>query len=120
MLVVRTFLWAFTGDAISKVAILATSLIAARALTPVEFDLYLGLSATTIIAAAFWDARVGIVVTRELAAKHLTARQAITQTAALRVRTLPIWAVAFAAGATILARQTDVSVAAFAAYLCRV
>ena len=40
MLVVRTFLWAFTGDAISKVAILATSLIAARALTPVAFGLY--------------------------------------------------------------------------------
>jgi hypothetical protein len=59
MLVVRTFLWAFTGDAISKVAILATSLIAARALTPVEFGFYLGLSATTIIAAAFWDAAGG-------------------------------------------------------------
>jgi O-antigen/teichoic acid export membrane protein len=116
MLVVRTFLWAFTGDAISKVAILATSLIAARALTPVEFGLYLGLSATTIIATAFWDAGVGIVVTRELAAKHLTARQAITQTAALRVRTLPIWAVAFAGGAAILARQTDVSVAPLAAF----
>jgi hypothetical protein len=55
-------------------------------------------------------------VTREPAAKHLTARQAITQTAALRVRTLPIWAAAFAAGATILARQTDVSVAALAAF----
>jgi hypothetical protein len=40
MLVVRTFLSAFTGDAISKVAILATSLIAAGALTPVALSSY--------------------------------------------------------------------------------
>jgi hypothetical protein len=44
---------------ISKVAILATALIAARALAPVEFGFYLGLSTTTIIASAFCDAAGG-------------------------------------------------------------
>jgi len=44
---------------ISKVAILAASLIAARALAPVESGFYLGLSATTIVAAAFCDAAGG-------------------------------------------------------------
>jgi len=116
MLVMRTFFWAFSGEAISKIAILATSLIAVRALSPVEFGLYLGLSATTLLAAAFWDAGVSVVMTRELAAKHLGIRRAVTQAAGIRVRIVPIWVATFVIGTYILVRHTDVSSAALAAF----
>jgi O-antigen/teichoic acid export membrane protein len=113
---VRPFLWTLTGDAASKIAILLTSLVAVRSLPPVEFGVYLGLAATTILAASMWDLGVSSVVTRELAAQRTTTRRALARSAALRARALPIWALSFSVGATILARSGEASAFALVAF----
>jgi len=116
LLVARRFAWVFTGESISKIAVLATSLIAVRALAPVEFGIYLGLVATTIIAAALWDLGVSTVLTRELAAERLTTRQAVVRAAELRVRSLPVWVGTFALGSAILGSAADVPPATYAVF----
>jgi hypothetical protein len=59
MLVVRTFLWAITGDANFESRDPRHRADRRSSLAPVEFGFYLGLSTTTIIASAFCDAAGG-------------------------------------------------------------
>jgi O-antigen/teichoic acid export membrane protein len=114
--VVRFFLWTLSGDAVSKGAVLVTNLIAVRALEPLEFGLYIGFSATAILAASLWDAGVAGLLTREFAAGRVSPREAAVQTARLRARTAAIGLLAFAVGSAVLVRSGGVSAAAVFAF----
>lgn len=103
----RSFLVSLTGDLSSKVAVLLTTLIAARALSPVEFGQFAGLSASAIFAASVWDAGVSTLLTREAAAGRVPARSTLRRVAGLRLQTLLFWFAAFGGGAGILSRGTS-------------
>jgi O-antigen/teichoic acid export membrane protein len=109
-LLARFFFWAFSGDAASKAAVLVASLVAVRSLEPVNFGLFIGLSATAILSASLWDLGVSSLLTRELAAARVTPREAALQTARLRVKTAGFWLLPFAIGSAILLREGGVSV----------
>jgi O-antigen/teichoic acid export membrane protein len=115
-LLARFFFWAFSGDAASKAAVLVASLVAVRSLEPVDFGLYIGLSATAILSASLWDLGVSSLLTRELAAARVTPRQAALQTARLRLKTAGMWLLSFAIGSTILLRGGGVSVITILAF----
>jgi len=107
----RFFFWALSGDAISKVAVLCTNIIAVRSLEPIEFGLYVGLWATAILSASLWDVGVSTLLTRELAANRLSPRQAAVQALRLRVKTSGIWFLAFLAASAVLLRGDRISIA---------
>ncbi len=94
--------WLMSGDALSKFALLVTTVVAARALSPLDFGRYLGLWATAVVAAAVWDAGVSTLVTREIAAGRASVGRAIAGAARLRVVTLVVWAAVFVGGVTVV------------------
>lgn len=100
----------------SKVAVLVTNLIAVRALEPVEFGLYVGLSATAILSASLWDAGVSTLLTREFASGRLSVREAAIQTLRLRVKTVGIGFLAFVIASALLLRGDHVSATALLAF----
>lgn len=114
-LLLRSLFWLLSGDALAKVATLATTLIAVRVLNPLEFGRYTGFYATAVLAASTWDLGVSSLLTRELASDRLQA-PIIRRLVSLRVRTLPLWLVVFAGGAFVFARSSNVSVVALLAF----
>lgn len=94
--------WLMSGDALSKLALLVTTVVAARAMSPLNFGRYIGLWATAVVAAALWDAGVSTVVTREVAAGRAGVGRALAGAARLRVATLVVWAAVFAVGVTVV------------------
>ncbi|MFN8556267.1 MAG: hypothetical protein U0531_02590 [Dehalococcoidia bacterium] len=109
-------LWTLSGDLLSKVAVLATTLIAVRGLAPTHFGQFIGFSATAVLAASLWDAGVSTLLTREVAAGGLPARAAVLRTARLRLLTLPLWLLVFVVGAAVLTRGRPVSAAGLLAW----
>jgi O-antigen/teichoic acid export membrane protein len=115
-LLVQSFLWSFSGDMLSKVAVLATTLIAARSLNPAAFGQFIGLAATSVLAASVWDTGVTMLLTREAAAGHIDVRSGVVQAFRLRLRTLPLWLVVFSAGVLVLNSSHAVSPAVVLAW----
>lgn len=99
---VRALIWSSGGDAVSKLAVLATTVVAARSLDPIRFGLFIGLSALLVLSSAVWDAGSSVVVTREVAARRISPRQATIETFALRAKTLVPWLIVFALGLIVL------------------
>ena len=81
-----------------RIAVLATSFIAARALSPAGFGELLASLATALIAAILWDVGVSVLVEREVAARHVDGRGAIRRARGLRLMALPAWVAAFGLG----------------------
>jgi O-antigen/teichoic acid export membrane protein len=94
--------WLMGSDGVSKLALLVATIVAARAMSPIELGRYIGLWATAVVAAALWDAGVSTLVTREIAAERMGVRRALGGAARLRMTTFVIWAAAFAVGATLV------------------
>lgn len=94
--------WLIGGDALSKLALLVTVVVAARAMSPLDFGRYLGLWATAVVAAALWDAGVSTLVTREVASGRSGVRVALVGAAHLRIATLVVWLGVFVGGVTII------------------
>lgn len=92
-----------SSDLLARVAVLVTSLVAARTLSPSLFGEFLAWLATAVMASVFWDAGVSVLVQREVASGRIHVRSALTQGLYLRVLALPVWAAAFALGAFVAA-----------------
>lgn len=101
----RALMWTAAGDAAARVGMLLVTIVAARALDPGEFGLYLGFSAVVLLAASLWDLGVGTVLTREVAAGRVAPGKALPRLVSLRVRTFPLWLLTFAMGTFILTRN---------------
>jgi O-antigen/teichoic acid export membrane protein len=100
--VIVSFASIFAGDAVSKAAVLMTTLIAARALGGDTFGEYLGISAVVFVAAGIWDMGLSTVVTRDVAAGKISMRNALLDVVRLRALVLPIWIVLLAGGFAIV------------------
>src|SRR5579885_1038745 len=103
--VIRSFAWSFAGGLSSRIAVMATTVIAARGLTPEDFAAYVGLSSVALLATAGWDAGVSALLVREFAKGEMTLMRALARAAILRLKTSPVWIVIFFGGATALARH---------------
>jgi O-antigen/teichoic acid export membrane protein len=99
------FLWSLLGDSASKLAVLATTLIAVRALDPARFATYVGLLATAIVAGSVWDAGVSYLITREFSAGRISIDRGLLQALSIRLRLAPVWAIAFAVGTFAVSRE---------------
>lgn len=99
---VKPVAWLMSGDALSKLALLITTVVAARAMSPLDFGRYIGLWATAVVAAALWDAGVSTLVTREVAAGRAGVGRVLARAARLRVVTLVVWVAVFAVGVTVV------------------
>ncbi len=107
----RALSWSFGTDLAGKLAVLATTVIAVRALAPLSFGQFVGLSATAFLAAWIWDAGVASVVERGFAARRITLRGALHRALRLRLILLPVWLLAMITGALIIGRDHPVPVA---------
>src|SRR5260221_6755211 len=105
----KSFFWSFSGGFASKAALLVTSLVAVRALDPVEFGTYIGMSATALLASFFWDFGLSTLLMREYAAHRLTTHGAIRQAISFRIKTLPLWTISFVLGTWILEHDHPMS-----------
>jgi O-antigen/teichoic acid export membrane protein len=114
-LLLRSLFWLLSGDALAKLATLATTLVAVRVLNPLGFGLYIGLYATSVLAASSWDLGISSLLTRELASGRLGA-SVVLRLVVLRARTFPMWAIAFAVGALVFTRSIDVPIPALLAF----
>ena len=101
----RALMWTAAGDGAARVGMLAVTIVAARALDPGEFGLYLGFSAVVLLAASLWDLGVGTVLTREVAAGRVAPAKMLPRLVSLRARTFPLWLLTFAMGTFILTRN---------------
>ena len=110
--------WSISTDLGSKLAVLLTAFVAIQSLSANAFGQFVGLSAVALLAAAFLDAGVSLLVTREVAARLLPTSAAIKGGVVCRVRTLPAWLIIFFVGVLAVGRHTPLSaqvIAAFAA-----
>jgi O-antigen/teichoic acid export membrane protein len=92
---VHSYLRSFAGGLFSKAAVLATTLIVARSLSPQNFGRYIGLWAGSILAASCWDIGLSTLFTREYASGAVGLADGLRRSAILRVATLPVWAFVF-------------------------
>jgi O-antigen/teichoic acid export membrane protein len=104
------------ADVLSKVAILLTAVAAARLLDPSPFAQYVGLFATSLIAAAAWEFGSTTVITREIAAQRMSVPQALLQSANYRIKTLVVWFPIFLFGVETLTRIEPVPFAVISAF----
>jgi O-antigen/teichoic acid export membrane protein len=95
---IRSFSWVLSGDVISRVAVLVTTLVVVRALEPAPFGLYIVLYALAFVAVAIWDLGISVVVARDVGAGRLGVAAAVAQGSRLRLLGLPAWFAALAAG----------------------
>ena len=109
-------MWAAAGDVAARVGMLLVTIVAARALDPGEFGLYLGFSAVVLLAASLWDLGVGTVLTREVAAGRVTPAKTLSRLVSLRARTFPLWLLTFATGTFILTRNEPAGTGAVLAF----
>ena len=100
----------------AKVAVLATSLIAAEALSPGQFGRYASLYALTFFAAAVWDFGVSTLLTRETAAGRLTPRQALLEALTLRLKAAPVLIITHAAGLLLIGSALPIGIVATIAF----
>jgi len=112
----RSLGWSAGTDLASKCAVLVTTLIAVRSLQPSKFGVFVGMSATTIMAAALWDFGLSSLLTREVAAGHVGMRQALTAVLQLRSKLLPLWFTTFAAGTLVIDRDRSVPLSALCGF----
>jgi O-antigen/teichoic acid export membrane protein len=91
------------GDVGAKAGVLATTVIAARVLRPVQFGQLVGLMAVIVLASWAWDSGVSFLLTRELAGKHGSLRAPLAAVGRLRLLMLPVWPIAFGGGVAVLA-----------------
>lgn len=108
---------ALVPDVASRLAVLATTLVAARALDPEGFAEFLALLATGLLASVVWDAGTSVLLQREIASGRVPAPWAARKAYRLRVITLPGWMLVFGGGVLVLHRLFDpdsVTVALFA------
>lgn len=103
------FAWVASGDVLGRVAVLVTTIVAARSVDPESFGLYVVMYAVALLAAALWDLGVSVVVSREVGASRVTPPAALRRGALLRILALPVWAVAFGGGAALVALRTTPS-----------
>ena len=94
--------WLMSGDGLSKVALLVTTLVAARAMSPLDFGRYISLWAAAVVAAALWDAGVSTLVTREVAAGRAGVGHALVGAVRLRIATVVVWLAVFAVSTTVV------------------
>ena len=66
----RSLRWSASTDLASKCAVLVTSLVAVRSLQPSSFGVFVGMSATTVMAAALWDFGLSALVTVDTQYRH--------------------------------------------------
>lgn len=104
----RSLRWSAGTELASKCAVLVTSLIAVRSLAPSWFGVFVGMSATTLMAGALWDFGLSALLTREIAAGRVGPRQALGAIVRLRSMLLPLWFAAFAVGALVIDRDRTV------------
>jgi polysaccharide transporter, PST family len=104
----RSLRWSASTDLASKCAVLVTSLVAVRSLQPSSFGVFVGMSATTVMAAALWDFGLSALVTREIASGHVGPLQALAAVLRLRSILWPLWFAAFAIGALVIDRDRSV------------
>lgn len=111
-MLIRSFSTVLGGDVLSRAAVLCTTFIAVRALTPADFGLYVALYATALVAAAAWDLGLSIVISRAVASSLGGAWPAFRRGCTLRLAGLPIWLLVWALGIVIAssfeARSTSV------------
>jgi O-antigen/teichoic acid export membrane protein len=112
---VRSLLWLLSGDGLAKAATLVTTLIAVRALNPLEFGLYTGFYATAVLAGSIWDLGVSPLLTREVATGRLLPRVA-SRLASLRIRTSPLWLAVFVVGVSVFTRSHSVAIVTLLAF----
>jgi O-antigen/teichoic acid export membrane protein len=96
--------WSAATDVGSKLAVLLTTFVLVRALAPVTFGQYIGLVATSMLAAAIWDAGSSTLLTREFAKGALSVKDALRQVYRLRRRLFIVWLLAFLLGAYFVTR----------------
>lgn len=104
----RSLRWSAGTDLASKCAVLATSLVAVRSLQPSSFGVFVGMSATTVMAAALWDFGLSALVTREIASGHVGPQRALAAVLRLRSVLLPLWFAVFTVGALVIDRDHSV------------
>ena len=85
--------WTLGSEAGGKLAMLATSLIVARSLTPTEFGVYVAFVALGVVSGLMWDAGLSTLALREVGAGTMTSRGALAQGSRLRLGLLLIWLV---------------------------
>jgi O-antigen/teichoic acid export membrane protein len=79
-----------SGDAVSKLATAATSLLALQALAPSAFGTYAGLQATGILAAGAWDLGGSTLVVRRVARGDLRVSEWLVSLLRIRLTALPL------------------------------
>jgi O-antigen/teichoic acid export membrane protein len=94
--------WVLSGDVLARVAVLATTFVAVRALTPALFGLYIVLYALALVAAVVWDLGVSVVVSREVGAGRATQFGALADGCRLRLAALPAWGAAIVIGLVLV------------------
>jgi len=112
----RSLRWSAGTDLASKCAVLVTSLMAVRSLHPSGFGVFVGMSATTLMAGAVWDFGLSALLTREVAAGQVGPREAIGSIVRLRSTLLPVWFAAFAVGALVIDRDRTVPLSVIAGF----
>jgi O-antigen/teichoic acid export membrane protein len=104
----RSLRWTAGTDLASKCAVLVTSLVAVRSLQPSWFGVFVGMSATTLMASALWDFGLSALLTREVASGRVGPRAALRSIVRLRPMLLPLWLAAFAVGTLVIDRDRSV------------
>ncbi|HEV3162614.1 MAG TPA: oligosaccharide flippase family protein, partial [Isosphaeraceae bacterium] len=104
----RSLRWSAGTDLASKSAVLVTSLVAVRSLQPSWFGVFVGMSATTLMASALWDFGLSALLTREVASGHVGPQPALRSILRLRPMLLPLWLAAFAVGTLVIDRDRSV------------
>jgi O-antigen/teichoic acid export membrane protein len=104
----RSLRWSAGTDLASKGAVLVTSLVAVRSLQPSWFGVFVGMSATTLMAGSLWDFGLSALLTREVASGHVGPQAALRSIVRLRPMLLPLWLAAFAVGTLVIDRDRTV------------
>jgi O-antigen/teichoic acid export membrane protein len=110
--------WSVGTDLAAKAAVLVTTLIAVRSLPPSKFGIFVGMSASALMAAALWDFGLSPLLTREVATGYVGIRRALAAVFQLRLKLLPLWLTTFAVGTVVVDRDRTIPlnvIAGFAA-----
>ena len=109
---------ALVPDVASRVAVLATSLVAARALDPARFAEFLALLAAGVLAAVVWDAGTSVLLQRDIASGRVGAGRGARQAFRLRIVVLPAWALVFGGSIVLLQRLFDPDTVTVLSFAC--
>jgi len=94
----------------SKLAVIATTVMAARLLTPGRFATYVGLLAAAHLGAAAWDAGVSTLVSVERSGAHAPLSRLANRVLRARLQSFPGWLAAFALASWVLGATTGATV----------